>query len=88
MDKEQTEEKSKMKLRSFENAAIFGHHETPGKDLVQVTSVSPSGLTDEKSYGGKCVHGIYIPASSPYQDRAEYCSVCRPYVIGEKASGL
>lgn len=31
--------------------------------------------------GGKCEHGVYIPASAPNGDRSPYCSICHPYVI-------
>lgn len=42
--------------------------------------VPPSGLTQVTQFGGKCAHGVYIPADI-YGDRARDCSICHPYEI-------
>ena len=48
----------------------------PHQDII----VLPSTLGDELP-GTKCEHGNYIPASSTFRDHAEFCSLCRPYLI-------
>jgi len=45
--------------------------------------VQPSGLTSVREPGGKCVHGTYIPANSPLQDRSEFCYICNPKYMRE-----
>jgi hypothetical protein len=49
-------------------------------DYVEVV---PSGLTNVRKNGTKCLHGIYIPANSLDHERADYCSICRPDKVGK-----
>lgn len=50
--------------------------------------VPSSGLSGIETPGTKCDHGVYIPATSPWPDHAQYCSVCRPYVILVRKGGI
>ena len=44
--------------------------------------VVPSGQTDVKEAGGKCIHGVYISKQNPTivghfsQNKADFCTVC------------
>jgi hypothetical protein len=51
-------------------------------------SVPPSGQSGIDVLGGKCFHGVYIPATSPWKDHAPDCSICRPYEILVKKNGI
>ncbi len=67
-------------LVPISEAVIEGRHQVePGP--VQEIAVEPSGLTDLRTPGKKCAHGVYIPAND-YE--ARYCYVCTPYVIRTK----
>jgi len=52
----------------------------------QELSLTASGESQEIRPGGKCEHGVYIPASFLYADRAPDCSICRPYEILAKST--
>ena len=57
----------------------------PRQDVV----VPVSGLSGIEAPGGKCSHGMYIPATSVFPpDVAPYCSACRPYEIIVKKNGI
>lgn len=49
--------------------------------------VPPSGATGVVANGGKCEHGVYIPAPFLTTNRAPDCSLCRPYEIGVRENG-
>ena len=47
--------------------------------------VPVSGQSNISVPGGKCRHGVYIPATSTRPDAADTCSICYLYVIRAKA---
>ena len=47
----------------------------------QEIEVAASGLSQVNQPGGKCEHGVYIPAAYLHTNIAPYCSICRPYEI-------
>jgi hypothetical protein len=51
-------------------------------------AVPPSGQSGVIEMGGKCYHGVYIPATSPWPDHAPDCSICRPYEILVKQGAI
>jgi hypothetical protein len=53
---------------------------------LQSIQVPPSGLTEIESYGGKCAHGVYVPAPYLPSGIADCCSGCRPFEIIAKSS--
>jgi hypothetical protein len=51
----------------------------------QPVVVPESGLSAVLIPGGKCFHGVYIPATSSLApDLAPDCSLCRPYEIATR----
>ena len=50
--------------------------------------VPPSGISGITVSGGKCEHGVYIPATAPRLDHAPYCSLCHPYEIAVRKNGV
>lgn len=36
------------------------------------------------SPGGKCIHGVYIPANQTNLNQADFCTVCESYRKGSK----
>lgn len=70
----------------FTNVFVYGRSTAlvPPRQPVQVPE---SGLSSVKIPGGKCFHGVYIPATSSLpQDLAPDCSMCRPYEIGTRTA--
>jgi hypothetical protein len=51
--------------------------------LQRQSVVVPASLENQyvMSAGGKCDHGVYIPAAFLHTDSAPYCSICHPYEI-------
>jgi hypothetical protein len=64
-----------------------------GRALADIKSrlsivVPASGQSSITVPGGKCIHGVYIAATSPWPNHAEYCSICRPYEILVRKGGI
>lgn len=53
--------------------------ENVGPRMPIVVPQSPEG--GMPAPGGKCEHGVYIPAPYLSTDRAPDCSICRPFEI-------
>jgi hypothetical protein len=72
-----------IKLVLIEDAKILQKIYTHECDrLAQDIIVEPSGLVPEiYTPGRKCGHGVYIPANSQDPGRAEFCTLCNPYLI-------
>lgn len=49
--------------------------------LPSLFAIPPSGDSSVTGMGGKCEHGVYIPAPDLTVGRALYCSICHPYEI-------
>lgn len=73
-------------LVSLEDARIVGRATAEVLPHQQI-EVPVSGLSGLTAPGGKCDHGVYIPAPYLHTDRAPYCSLCRPYEIIVKEHG-
>ena len=58
----------------------LGHRESTFAQRQNI-SVPVSGFTDIRTPGGKCFHGVYIPAGSPDPQKALYCSLCYPFEL-------
>lgn len=70
----------------FSNVLVYGRSiaEVPPRQPVIVPE---SGLSAVRIPGGKCFHGVYIPATSPLSyDLAPDCSMCRPYEIATRTA--
>lgn len=72
--------------------AIISGHVLPEERLPRMSlSLPPSGLTELVARGGKCAHGVYIPAGSEGEfgpDIAPYCTICHPLVILTKEDAV
>jgi hypothetical protein len=72
--------KNSRTLAVIEDGLITGRataHVNPRQDVT----VPASGECEVHKPGGKCEHGVYIPATSSDANRAPNCSICHPYEI-------
>ncbi len=51
------------------------------REQTNATVISIPSADGSLPPGHKCAHGVYIPATSRYRERARYCSICHPYII-------
>ncbi len=80
--------KNSRSLIVFEDAQIVGHAKADVYSRMHVL-VPASGLTQNiLPPGGKCCHGVYIPANFLPGDYAPYCSLCFPYEIVAKKNAI
>lgn len=80
-----------MKNRSIvllDNARLVGRAIAANVGPRQSISVPSSGEGPSDLPGGKCDHGVYIPAMFLSTERAPNCSVCYPYAIAVAEHGL
>lgn len=68
----------------IDDAKIVGRIEPNEKLFAQEIVVPQSEQTSVTIPGRKCTHGVYIPANSPDENRAEYCTLCSPYKLSTK----
>ena len=54
---------------------------------AQPIDVPPSGDSPITVSGGKCFHGVYIPAPFLFIGQAPDCSLCRPYALLVRENG-
>ena len=62
----------------------FPNTKTVGHATAQALPRQPikmQGSTEFVPLGGKCFHGVYIPAAYLSTDQAPDCSLCRPFEI-------
>lgn len=71
----------KFGLFYLDEAAFTGKRDHIDVGPCQRIELPPSGETGVKFSGLKCEHGVYIPHSLYSDNRAEYCSICNPYII-------
>ena len=75
-------QKRDFRIYNIERVKLVGRATSEtGPFLDIIMPVSGDSFVTEP--GRKCEHGTYIPANSSHSDRAEYCSVCYPYLIEE-----
>lgn len=79
-------EKKKLKILDLEDYEIVGRHTADAQPRSSVP-VLPSPLGQYQIPGHKCAHGVYIPCTSPDSNRAEFCSLCYPYIVQERSNG-
>lgn len=72
------------KLVMIDDAKVVGRIDLDEKAFAQEVVVPPSEQTSVNIPGRKCSHGVYIPANSPDENRAEYCTLCSPYKLSTK----
>ena len=80
-------------MRNSRNLALLDDVRIVGRSIVDVgprqqLSLPASGESGITQPGGKCEHGVYIPAPYLYTDRAPDCSLCHPYEIAVRENGI
>jgi hypothetical protein len=80
-------------MRNSRRLALLEDVQIHGRAIADVyprqeLSLPPSGQSQETRLGGKCMHGVYIPAAYLWTERSPYCSICHPYEIISKSTFL
>lgn len=73
-------------IREYAPTGLRQEIEVPPSGDVEIAVF---GISEERPIltpGGKCSHGVYIPAYTFSYDvnRAPYCSICKPYLMKMK----
>lgn len=74
-------------LVSIDDALIIGRVAADVRPRLTL-EVPASGLSGVIQSGGKCDHGVYIPATAIDHDRAPNCSLCYHYAIAVRENGI
>jgi hypothetical protein len=61
---------------------------TTNAGLRQAVEVPPSPEGGLVAFGGKCEHGVYIPATHLSTNQAPYCSLCHLYRVEVSENGI